>query len=475
MTFLYIFIIYQFGIVKGIITIWLFYKIYDHIMLKIFKLERATTGDKLFLWGTHEETFNLMSVMLFENLNIEDMTNLIIERGFKKFRKLRSTLVYKYFSWWWKEVPLEESIKRIQVITDPNITTFKNKEEIVDFAYKELAIRFNLEKELPFKIMFIKNEKNEKSLQNILIIKFDHSFSDGIGFNGLVCALADNYSTNLFPAVMSKSLSFSQKILFYLLLPYNMLRLIYYVGFDYIREDSPFKTNKVVSGTPKFAMSDLINLQEHLSINKKLGITFNDLIITTLSSAYHKFCINHHKHRTPKNIIIGVPVNLYPLPKTMEDIRISNNTAGSGARIQMVKDPIKECKTISKKFGLAARDVFYVMTNKMLYDFLLTYFPFYLTKAIFLHVNKSFDFFFSNLPGPRDHLVYNGNKLEEFLGAFTPGFSHAFVGLMSYSGIFRIMVVLDSCLEIEPGQFLDYIVEELRLIKAEVISEKKLD
>ncbi len=59
----YIFVIYQIGIIKGLILIYVFYKIYDFIMLKFFKLQRLAPGDLTFVWNKKEETYDIIMAL----------------------------------------------------------------------------------------------------------------------------------------------------------------------------------------------------------------------------------------------------------------------------------------------------------------------------------------------------------------------------------------------------------------------------
>lgn len=61
--------------------------------------------------------------------------------------------------------------------------------DIISYCYEELDILFDLEKELPYKFIMIKN--SEGNYKNII-----HNLADGLGFIGLITALGENYSLN---------------------------------------------------------------------------------------------------------------------------------------------------------------------------------------------------------------------------------------------------------------------------------------
>ena len=94
--------------------------------------------------------------------------------------------------------------------------------DIISYCYEELDILFDLEKELPYKFIMIKN--SEGNYKNIIVFKVDHNLADGLGFIGLITALGENYSLNLFPRSMKKtSPSICQHLLSFLQFPYYLL------------------------------------------------------------------------------------------------------------------------------------------------------------------------------------------------------------------------------------------------------------
>lgn len=78
-----------------------------------------------------------------------------------------------------------------------NFRRFDTMKDIISYCYEELDILFDLEKELPYKFIMIKN--SEGNYKNIIVFKVDHNLADGLGFIGLITALGENYSLNLFP------------------------------------------------------------------------------------------------------------------------------------------------------------------------------------------------------------------------------------------------------------------------------------
>lgn len=102
----------------------------------------------------------LIGVILVENFNADNIKNVIIKRGIKQIPKLKFKLVKKFFSLFWKEVPLEEAIERVNIIEKP----FDNEQEFIEYACKQnskIIVYFN---ELPYSIEIVSYKENYRQL-----------------------------------------------------------------------------------------------------------------------------------------------------------------------------------------------------------------------------------------------------------------------------------------------------------------------
>ena len=57
---------------------------------------------------------------------------------------------------------------------------------------------------------------------------------------------------------------------------------------------------------------------------------------------------------------------------------------------------------------------------------------------------------------------------------FTPGFVQTFMGIISYAGSFKIILVNDSSLDRDPNDFMKFLVDELHLLKSRMLTERVL-
>jgi len=468
---IYFFIIYNFTIIKGITLLWIFYTIYYFIMRKLYKMERISPGDMTFMWNTPEKTFSVLITLCLDKMDAQAIKNLIIEKGIKKIQKLRCRLTYNFLEWWWKETSLEEAISRIEIhnSSNPSRINLKNKEEFEKWAHEQLETRFDYTSELLYKFFILENTDNDSEFKNLLVLKTDHALTDGVSLMNLICGIADNYDQKLFPATFSKSYNKIYEILSYLLFPFYLIKTIYFVFLDLRTVKTPFKSNNPINGKPKVILSDRVNLDEFMNVRKKLGITFNDLFVSAISSASRKY-IKKHKdtQKVPDHIITVFPVNLKPIPKSVDDIVMTNNSAGIIMKIKLIEDPIKENYAIAKSLRELLRNFNYVKAGKIISDLLSDYMPFYISKKILMGTYSKVDLTVSNVPGPREAIYYAGCKVLDMVPMFKAGFIQTFIGINSYLGKFRIIYAMDCSIEEDPNLFISIFENELRMIKERV-------
>lgn len=474
MTVIYLILFYYFGLIKGFIGIWIFYKVYNGLIGKLFNLERVSPGDLIFMWNTDSEKYNLMIVLQLEKMNFEEIKNMLIEKGIKKFKKLRSRLSYKFFDWWWHEVDYEETKDRIEVYRKGEFShDVSSNEGLAQYAYDELKVRFDYEKELAYNFKIIETG-GEGEFKYLLIFKIDHILADGMSLMNFISALADNYHPLIFPVTMSKSISVFHRVMFYFLFPIYTLITAYINIFKLKPVKTIFKNGKKITGSPKFALSEKMNLEDYIKLNKKLGITFNDLMISIISSAIKKYS-KTLIHGVPPYLLLCFPVNLKTLPKSIEEVEITNNTSGVCCKVQLIDNVKTEGEKISRALLSFLKNFCYIFTSKVIADSLFYYLPFYIAKKIMIISYKKMDLTVSNVPGPREPLYYSNCKVLDLIPFITPGFCPAFISIISYGKQFRMVINYDSVIEYNPHDLLDFILEEMKDLKLEIESETEVE
>jgi len=457
---IYLFICFKLGFIFGTLISYILHKSQLFLLNKIFKIVPLSPQDMNFIWTEDYERYNLVTFLLFENFEPEKIKELLIERGIKNFAKLRSKIVFKFFEWYWEERPIEEAIERIEIIKNNDKYCFNSYDDITNFATTEIKQKFELLSELPFKILIIHNEKS--NFKNLLMIKFDHSFTDGLGFIGLICALADNYSMDLFPKIHSKQKGFIDYIIVLLMIPYYVFYTFYRNFISLSTVNSLFKMNgkERNTGNVQLQITKDYDFNKISKICKSLNVTFNDMMMSILSSSIRKFC-KENKLQIPNELSAAIPVGNRRLIKNITDVKITNDSTAVGCKITIVEDPIKDSHLIHKEFKKHVRNMPFIILTKFLTDFVFKYMPDYIGKLIVRNACRNFDFTISNVPGPKSPIYYANGKLNEFLAFTSPGFFSSFIGVFSYNGSFKFLFCFDEILNFKLDKFKNFIESEI--------------
>ena len=84
----------------------------------------------MILLENDNQDYQIFAIAKFDIINTEDLSQLLIEKGIKKFRKLRSIKSNFHEFFYWKEVPIEGAIDQIKILDG---ITINNESELVLF------------------------------------------------------------------------------------------------------------------------------------------------------------------------------------------------------------------------------------------------------------------------------------------------------------------------------------------------------
>lgn len=456
--------IYFFGIVKGVLFGVVFHHLYLVLMRKLYCLEHFSPGDRLFVFPPKEEMYNLMGFLVFDNdFELDRIKESIIERGIKTYKKLRCVQCIKFFDFWWKEIPLSDCLGKLNPLqVKRNYKKFNEIQDLIDLSYEELPKSFDLEKELPYQFTIIKND--EGKYRNVLILKFHHMLSDGLGFIGLITALGENYSLKIFPQSMKKTgPSICQIIFSALQFPYYLIMPFFQHFFTLKSGSTPFKNALKKTGLPKISISQQYDFATYSAISKSLNITFNDMMMTAFSAAIKAYCKDHFSF-IPQRVISICPISNRGLPQNPKHLSITNDSSGIGCALTLIDDPIKDRAIITNEFKFKLRNIYLTKIVKFSADLCNTIIPYFLTKIMYRHIYAQCDILFSNVALTREPLIYGGSKIVELYPLISPMNSKSFIGIYSYNGKFSCTVCVDQCLEMNPEVFMKYVENQLNYI-----------
>ncbi len=198
------------------------------------------------------------------------------------------------------------------------------------------------------------------------------------------------------------------------------------------RSDHPdlakmFKTpptflNHVVSPGRTFATAS-VSLAEVKETSKKLGVTFNDIVLATAAGGLRELLLRYDG-RADRPLMASVPVSTDPSPD-----RVTGNEIG-GLSVSLpihIDDPLERVRLTSLSTARAKED--YDLLGPKLQGQLMEYLPPPVTPALFRWQSKRaahnplMNVAVSSVPGPREHGHIGGATVSEIysIGVLSPG------------------------------------------------------
>jgi hypothetical protein len=333
-----------FGIIYGIMGIILFFTIKDFIFTKIFNLEKLNTNELLLLGFNNKDRCNMICIFFFKNkIDHVRLQERFIEKGIKQNRKLRTRLVKFLGSYYWKEVDINQAIKRVRILDN----IFTSKEDVINYARREIDNHIDILREIPYEFQIMNYNDG-----GAILYKLDHAMSDGLGMVTFTLTQADNFDESFIPNILKQrnSIPFYYKFFLHIVeiftFPYYAVKLL---ANHRIHESelNPFTRNCPPSGESVFDFTKQFDFNKIHKMNKKLNITFNDLMLGIISTAMNKY---GEKYKLPyKKQICAIPVGIKNIPKDASEVSFKNEILGAIAELKRISDPIKDSHLISEE------------------------------------------------------------------------------------------------------------------------------
>ena len=155
-------------------------------------------------------------------------------------------------------------------------------------------------------------------------------------------SFSDNAKAGLeYPFMKRKPISLFQWIIIYFTTPYSWYEALkWYYKHKYdkncIKRHPKYMTGKMVGKITK-----PIALDKAKEVAKKMGITFNDLVLGLISK-----CIKHYfiaKGDESTYITMNVPYSFNVIPESVEDYRAENNITTLTVYLELEEDFEKAC------------------------------------------------------------------------------------------------------------------------------------
>ena len=380
-----IFLYYNIGFMYLILSRIVFHTAINLVFLYYYKLEPLNNIGLLFYALPDNKKFFMTGGTVLEGYKPDQISDIILNKGIKNFSMLRKRLRYFFGNYYWEEVSYEDASKTVKILD----IRLNNTSEVTEYILKEQEKCFG-PTDLLYEFQILKYEENN----TIIISKFDHTLSDGIGMMGFSIGLCDNYDISLFPQM--KSISFFSYLLMNLASPfYAIIALINTIKVQGRMLYSPFKREKKEVGKKILEVSKTYNFTKFTTVAKEMGLTFNDLIITLVSKNAKKM---HTKYSNNNDeFIISIPISLRPMPKSLSEFVIDNQVSNQIFKCPLIND-LSEYKKVQTVLNKYLKNPFYNIGSLFNFKIGMLFTPIFVLKYTFEDSVKNVDFAISNVP-----------------------------------------------------------------------------
>lgn len=402
----------------------------------ILKLEPVKSNDKMLLSDDFFKRQLILVSIELDNFNAEAIYTKLSTLAFGKIQKLSSHLVYKFFNFYWEKSPKpRDQIIKERLVIKKAISREELESIYVSELEKNLDLSFS---PIEFHIYPLKNERD----RGIIILKSDHSFTDGMAILSLFCCLTEDFNEKYFPEIMRKRVSsIWGKILdFILFIFFGVFVLLYII----ITTKSSFKFSENKRSEKVSVSKKLqLDLTEIKQASKSLNISINDIFLASLLSSIKKF-----KYQE-KKITLMVPVGLSPIPKSINDVHIANYVSGAISKMTLINDPVSDLETYKTDIKHLLRQVLFVRILDYAVYLLSLVFPFNVFKEIAMGTLKEIDFCCTNLPGPTKVITIEGQSIVDVEGFTSGGYLQGIFVIVSYNNKVTLRGIVDKSQEID--------------------------
>ena len=473
--FLLYFSIIHYGRLYGIIIFWFINNLKINFFNRFFDLKQISNTDKMFISTNIIKFPIILGVLFFKNFNTQKIKKLLIERGLKNIKKLRSRLVYKYFNYYWEEISLSSAVEKIKIIKNIN-NLYKDKDSVIKLANKEINKPFCKLNFIPYEFILLSyGKKSEK--KGPMIIKFDHLLCDGLSLVSLITCMSDNFSPNIFPSIMHKKENiFLQKLLDYFPFLnmkiceqifselYNLLTFPYYFPICIFQifiktGNTSFKsTNEnVPSYMSVFEFSKNFDLKifQNLRYRKELNFTFNDLIMCGLSLTVNKLCENSYDLN--KDINCYIPMGFMEIPENVKKLEINNYLKSINFKLKNIQNFENDRKNLMGNYKEYIKNPCYFNSITIFWKILFEFFPLEILQNLSLNYLSGIDILTTNVPGPTQKLYYAGCLIEDIHPILSTFYIKNNLVIFSYKNQFRFTVCKDENSRLNIKKFLKII------------------
>ena len=434
------FLIFKFGFVYGIALMIIGVIAYHKLIEILFGLISIRGLDKVFITHNPIGRYQVIAMLKFDNFNKEKIKEFFIEKLIKKIPKLRYKLTYQLFDFYYKEVfDINEITNKVMIKPKLN-----NEEELFTYISKEVNKQIDIFTDIPYEIHIM-----EVDTKGVVLIKYDHVLSDALGIVSSLCLIADNFSVEMYPKLMrnAKEPKWYQLIYLWIVFPFFYI-YTNIVLYSHKEAKNPFRAiTKPISSNTKMLLSNTFMLKDFEGYRKNNKVSFNDIMMTAFSISIKLILSSHPQYRNKNKFIVDLPVGNTVIPKDINSVSITNHASGILLNLPLI-DNINQISQITKCIRKSVKPEI-LFSSSIGADLLSALTSMSILEKYSYKFASTFDFLFTNVPGPSMKIIYGENICEDMMIFPSCGYGMPFVTVFSFNGKFKFVISYNENSEID--------------------------
>ena len=421
------------------------------ILPRFFGLKYMCGADSCLSTESSLNTKYIQGALIIDRMTKEEATQLFITRGLGSHEKFQYRTVEILGRLFWKK---EENMSESHLIFYD--TPIKNMDGL--YAFKEDLYTKSIPNHLSqWQVHFIEYFQDDKS---VIVFKSHHNLCDGIALISLIVSTSDPNKTS------DNYIRFHRKSLLLTLAYYLKSMILFpYLLFIIATRNEPIGPlhSKNLTGKKSISVTSEIPIENLKKFCRKENISINDYLLATIAKILQKYIANHSFKQ--KNITIIIPFSLRTLPEDNSVLPLENDVSflfcsapvdisDEGKRYKIFHDICEDLKFSSDPF---ANDISQKAIGNLLPKRLKDYF--------INDIGNRSSLFFTNVPGPKYEITFNGKRLHKiFFMSPAVGSIALSVGGFSYNGKLTVGITCDKGVIPESKILIEYLEEELALV-----------
>ena len=183
----------------------------------------------------------------------------------------------------------------------------------------------------------------------ILIFKQHHSLCDGVSIMSLNLACSNDYGREYF--VKGSDVSPLWTLIVRLSVPFYIPVMILQGFVGAMVPKNMATKNKNITGEINCASSSVLKFQEIKDVSKKLGVTINDLVSSSISVSLKKIFSDNND--PAQEVLVGIPANIrFKFYPTVEKVKLENKFSCIPIVMPLCENMEKALPKVSKTFKM---------------------------------------------------------------------------------------------------------------------------